>query len=442
MWVHARKGLVVVSLVLALTRLAAAAPFLIVTGDGTGADTYVRLGAPTSNFGTASGITVKDAGGSSTTRKGYVAFDVSGIAAMVSDATLTLDVVTNNQGSSNPDPKVFTVEVLGLLDGHGGEGWAETVVTWDDAPANGTNNAVTGEALRLGTITVPAVPVPTTVTFSDTALRSFLNMDTDGRATIILRRVGGGNGPNLAFAAKEHDSANPPTLSGDTTAGQFLTLTTNDGAGADSYVRLGGGQTDTNFGNAHEVLAKNAGSGSTTRKGYLRFDLSSVNTEIVDASLLLGVSTNNGGSSSPNPQTQTVNVWGLDDGDPGEVWDEMDITWPDAPANNTANNGILGNASLLGQFVVRDVVDQVALFSSQELVDFLNDDDDSLATLILTRQTSNSSWNLGFASGENDAFMAPTLRLGVLTDDLIPEPGTLSLLAVGALGLLARRRKR
>lgn len=424
-----------VALTLALGSMAAAAPFTIDTADGTGADTYVRLGQPTNNFGTAGGITVKDAGGSSTTRKGYIALDVSGISGIVNDATLTLDVVTNNQGGSNPDPKEFTVEVLGLRDGHAGEGWGETAITWNEAPANGSNNVVTGEALRLGTVTVPAVPPVTTVTFSDTALRSLLNMDTDGRATIILRRDGGGNGPNLAFAAKENNTANAPILSGDTTAGQFLNITTKDGAGADSYVRLG--QPNNNFGDASQVVIKDSGSGSTTRKGYLRFDLAPVNLPIVDAALLLDVALNNQGGGGSTPQTHTVHVWGLDDGDPGELWDEMGINWTDAPANGP-NESILANATELGEFVARNVDGQTALFSTQELVDFLNADTDGRATLILTRETPSGSWNLGFASGENTSFMAPTLRLGLL----VPEPATLSLLAVGGLALLRRRRKR
>ena len=49
-----------------------------------------------------------------------------------------------------------------------------------------------------------------------------------------------------------------------------FTTTTGDPGSADSYVQLG---STTNFGNATDVVIKDNGTGTTTRKGYLRFGL-------------------------------------------------------------------------------------------------------------------------------------------------------------------------
>ena len=83
-------------------------------------------------------------------------------------------------------------------------------------------------------------------------------------------------------------------------------------------------------------------------------------------------------------------IWGLDDGDPGENWDELGITWNNAPANDTAGNGLLSNATYLGEFNSPELQypDPAAAggtgdFSGDALKDFLNADTNSLATLMI-----------------------------------------------------------
>jgi hypothetical protein len=417
------------------------------TSDGTGADSFVRLGQPNTNKGTSTDITIKDTGTSSTTRQGYMRFDLAGLPSVMTDSTLSLVVSNNSSGGGNPPPNQYTVSVYGLNDGHAGEGWIESgagSITWNNAPANDTaREFFDNDAAFLGRFIVPASAAPTTVTFSDDALKSFLTQDTDGRASVLLTRDGGGGSNNLVFASKEHPSLNEPRLAATGSFSAFVQqVTTNDGLGADSYVRKG--SATTNFGNATSILTKNNGTSGTTRKGYLRFELPTLFGGVLDAALNMEVTTNNQGGGGTTPQNQTVNVWGLNDLDPGELWDESGITWNNAPANLTGGNGIDSSvADFLGSFDVpnhpeTDSKPIEVMFSSQDLIDFINADTNGVVTLILQRQNSQGSWNLAFASGENFDLMPPTLTLGIF----MPEPGTATLLVAGGLALIRRRRRR
>jgi len=182
---------------------------IITTDDGSGADSRVRGGNPTTNYGTSDLVMAKCADWPQLHRKAYIRFDLSALGELKAlDATLTLVALEEINGAA-------TFNVFGLNDGATGEDWGETTITWDNAPANDhtSGSGVTSDATLLGQFTVPDVSGPVSITFSNPSLASFLNKDTDDLATLIITRATGGNSLNTGcFVAREHATLAPPTL--------------------------------------------------------------------------------------------------------------------------------------------------------------------------------------------------------------------------------------
>ena len=191
-------------------------------------------------------------------------------------------------------------------------------------------------------------------------------------------------------------------------------------ATADTFVR-GAENGDTNYGTGGSVTIKNANGDSYDRKGYLRFDVSGM---VSDASLDLTVSTNNNGGGGTIPQTFTVEVYGLAES-LDHTWIEDEITWNNAPGNDTSSSELTADATLLGSFIVDPLpVGNPVSFSDPNLIDFINSDTDNQITLILRRTAgTSSSHNLAFASKESTSgYSPPTLNMKVATQASAPNP--------------------
>ena len=189
-------------------------------------------------------------------------------------------------------------------------------------------------------------------------------------------------------------------------------------ATADAYIR-GASNADINYGSATSLLIKNNNGTDNDRKVYMRFDVSGT---IMDASLDLTVSTNNEGGGGTTPQTFTVEVFGLAES-LDHTWTENDITWNNAPANNTSNHDFTADAIMLGSFLVDQLPSGDTIsFADPALVDFINADTDSQITLLFRRTTGNGSHNLGFASKEHTSYSAPTLNTIAATRAFGPDP--------------------
>ena len=191
-------------------------------------------------------------------------------------------------------------------------------------------------------------------------------------------------------------------------------------ATADTFVR-GADNGDTNYGNNSNVTIKNANGNSYDRKAYIRFDIAG---SISEASLDLTVSTNNNGGGGTIPQTFTVEVFGLAES-LDHTWTETDITWNNAPGNDTSSSNFTADATLLGSFIVDPIpVGNIVSFSDPALVDFINSDTDNQITILLRRTVgTSSSHNLAFASKENSSgYSAPTLNARLATQAYGPNP--------------------
>ncbi|MHC4300134.1 MAG: DNRLRE domain-containing protein, partial [Planctomycetota bacterium] len=162
------------------------------------------------NYGTGGSVTLKNSGGNSYDRKGYIRFDVGD---MVSEASLVMTVSTNNEGGGGTTPQTFTIEVYGLAESLD-HTWTESEITWNNAPGNDTSNSnFTEDATPLGSFIVEPIPVGNVVSFSDPNLVDFINSDTDNQITLLLRRTPGtSSSHNIAFASKENSNYSPPAL--------------------------------------------------------------------------------------------------------------------------------------------------------------------------------------------------------------------------------------
>ena len=243
-------------------------------------------------------------------------------------------------------------------------------------------------------------------------------------------------------------------------AAQALTFAFNPIA--DSYIRRGNnadGDADRNFGNSTQIVIKRNGANTTTRKGYLQFDISGLSVDpalIKDVSLGLNVTTNNSGGGSTVPVAFTFDVFGIDDLVAGEMWIEGnggtgnspagEIDWINAPANDRSGNGV--DAALTTELASGAVAainpalgtppngPQPISVADTRLTDFLTQDTNGIASFILERTSGSGSNNLGFASKEfGDGSFAPVLLI------TIPEPSRVLLLGMAGIALVLRRRR-
>ena len=158
----------------------------------------------------------------------------------------------------------------------------------------------------------------------------------------------------------------------------------------------------------HTELAAN-----NERRIFLTFDLSNMPLRnAVEAELTLDVEPSGLGFSALVPDSR-FSVYGLLD-DSLDNWAESEVIWHGAPAS--LDGGLdLQSVTKLADFEIRRGAPPArVIISSAELLQFLRSDRNSLATLILIRETGEFDRQglvHAFASKEHPRAFPPTLRV-------------------------------
>ncbi|MFK5924353.1 MAG: DNRLRE domain-containing protein [Verrucomicrobiota bacterium] len=192
-------------------------------------------------------------------------------------------------------------------------------------------------------------------------------------------------------------------------------ISTSEGKGKDVYVRQG--DTGGPFGRRPLVMAKRSPDRETNqRKIYLGFDLNRLKRAgISEAELVLEIRSSGLGYASLVPDAKFT-VYGLTDEDL-DGWDEHNLTWNEAPANVITDGSRLDENKVIevGRFEIKQgVASGFRSVAGETLGEFLNNDSNGMATLIIVRETEQTAGNglvHAFASREHPSAMAPTLRI-------------------------------
>lgn len=204
-------------------------------------------------------------------------------------------------------------------------------------------------------------------------------------------------------------------------------------ASADAMIQSANG--DINYGDGTYLPAL-ADDSPSWQKSYTKFDASGLPTITDISSFTMYYDYNY------YRQASFYLIEDTDGGDDTDAWIESGasgITWNNAPGNNTTGAGYVNDATYTSTYLgVNDdagstysVVgfDWDSAAAETALINALNTGD-RVATIAISR-SSTSRW-AQFASKEGDQ---QEMRL-----DVVPEPATIGLLAIGSL-LVSRRRK-
>ncbi len=278
------------------------------------ADSYVRGGTYAGdNYGSDTLIQLKDDSQESYDRRGYIKFDLSGENLVyVTGAKLRMQVYS--VGAS-----------CGVTLYETSDGWTESGITWNNAPAMGSSVATV-------TATDAGVYVEWDVT-------DYVNKQLRDNKKLNLAVWPTAVGPNVSFRSKDAGAGKPQLVI------EYYTPETQTlSAAADSYVR-GGTYAGDNYGSDPLVQLKDDSQESYDRRGYIRFDLSGENLVYVTGAKLrmqvYSVSASCG-----------VTLYETSDG-----WTESGITWNNAPA--VGDSVATVTVTDAGVYVEWDVTDYV-----------------------------------------------------------------------------------
>ncbi len=200
------------------------------------------------------------------------------------------------------------------------------------------------------------------------------------------------------------------------------------GPAADTYVYKD--EPNDVHGTATGIVVINDGGSAFSkgkdRLGVLRFDLSSITETVADANFV---------ARSDTIDSFEFQLWGINDANADENFDPNALTFNTFAHASNSNDGSIDTTNLtLLVDAVTDASDgsndNLYVFSSTALVDFLNNDTNNIVSFVLFRTTGHGASSI-FSSSEASSNQ-PALNI-----EVVPEPASLALLA--ACGLMMIR---
>ncbi|MDF1824296.1 MAG: DNRLRE domain-containing protein [Verrucomicrobiales bacterium] len=198
--------------------------------------------------------------------------------------------------------------------------------------------------------------------------------------------------------------------------GNWVEITTADPGGDDGYVW--GGEPNNHVSDELLLLKHSQDRKGPHRKSYLKFNLGPIESGAIKSAELNLRFTPTGWGLASHVDDSRFNVFGLT-ADNLDNWTHNTLKWENAPANDTNTGTTLQKeaATLLGSFQIPQGL-QSGTFGirGEKLVNFLNQDENRSATIVIVRETiENSSGGLvhAFASARHPNLPAPTLTLQV-----------------------------
>lgn len=206
---------------------------------------------------------------------------------------------------------------------------------------------------------------------------------------------------------------------------------------ADTYVIE---NKTTNLSASTNLIANQAsGAPAVREKTYIRFLTTNLPANLVDARLTLTMS----GAATNTVQSHNFLLYGLNNGDAMESWNQTTINWTNAPAYTNGGNYSWASVDLARATLIGTVSDNVgsadagkpftfADSSTNSLENFLKADTNGMVTFIVVQTNESSIREMYFASKENPnypgpqlvVYYEPTNTVQVSTSSLIVPEGT------------------